>query len=160
MIVSRRRLSTAISGVLLVSAVATGAFQTATAAAAPDATACIAALRTDRDGAIHLSNSWLAAFNATATGTPLATADAKYIAALKASRDAYYKAYQYAYKGQKTLANAWIKKGNAAIARANAAVKVYNAEIAKINAKADAADVESATLATQMDATDETCAGL
>ncbi len=161
MLISRRRIATVLSSALLLSAgLFGGVFQAATATAAGDPAACIAALRADRTAALHLSDSWLAAYNATAIGSALAKADAKYIAALRESRDDYFKAYSYAYKGQKTTANSWVKKGNAAIVRANAAVKAYNAEVTKLNASVHAANQESDALTTQMDATDQTCAGL
>ena len=161
MLISRRRIAAMLSGGVLISAgVLGGAFQAASATAAADTSACIAALRADRAGALHLAGSWLDTYNATAIGTPLAKADARYIAALKESRDDYFKAFSFAYKGQKTTANTWVAKGNAAIVRANAAVRAYNVEIAKINATGDAADLESAALTTQTAATDQTCAGL
>jgi hypothetical protein len=159
--ISRRRIAALLSGgVLITAALMAGLFQAATATAAGDTTACIAALRSDRTAALHLAGSWLAAYNATAAGSALSKADDKYLLALKESRDDYFKAYTYAYKGQKTTANSWVKKGNAAIARANAAVRAYNAEIAKINAMADAASMESNALQTQIAATDATCLGL
>jgi hypothetical protein len=161
MIVSRRRVAGVLAGsVLVVSALATGALGAGLASAAPDATACINALRADRASALQLTSDWIATYNSTATGSALAKANANELKYLKLSRDDYFKAYQYAYKGQKTSANTWIKKGNDAIALANKAVTAYNAEVAKINASAAKNSTAADTLDTQITATDETCLGL
>jgi hypothetical protein len=161
MAITRRRIAVLLSGSTLAAAgIFGGALQAATVTAAGDTAACIAALRADRTASIHISNEWIDQFNASAEGSPLLAYQAAYLKALKESRDDYFKAYQYAFRGQKTTANSWVAKGNSAITRSNTYLAKYNAQITKIDTKSDAIDAEMATFDQQMTATDETCAGL
>jgi hypothetical protein len=160
MVVSRRRIAAVLSGCLLISgAVASGAIGAGLASAAPDATACINALRADRDAWLRVSNEQIDNFNLTTANSALVRADNNYIKYLKLQRDDYFKAYQFAFKGQKSTANTWIKKGNDTVALQNSAIKAYNAEIAKINAGVTKINADFDALDAQENATDQTCAG-
>jgi hypothetical protein len=161
MAITRRRIAVLLSGSTLAAAgIFGGALQAATVTAAGDTAACIAALRADRTATLNIANEWVVQFNSTATGSPLLAYQAAYLKALKESRDDFFKAYQYAFKGQRTTANSWIAKGNSATTRANTYLAKYNAQITKIDAKTDSINTEMDTLTQQMTATNETCAGL
>jgi hypothetical protein len=135
----------------------TGLGQPLAARAADDPVACINALRGDRTESLRISALQTANYNRTTIGSALARAQAAIDKARKDEGDALYKAYQYAYRGAKTTANAWIKKANAATARANAAIKTYNAQIAIINKASSTIDAAKNAFSSRRSATDLTC---
>ncbi len=156
----RTRLVFVIAGILLVGvAVQGGAFKPNSATAAADPTSCIKALRDDRAEAFRIIGEQNDEFNAAASDSKLGKAHAAYVRALRDAQADFFKAYQYAYQGQKTTANSWVKKGNAAVAISNAQGRIYNAEIDKLNATTVQIDADQNALGTKADATDATCQG-
>ena len=160
MLAIRTRLALVlVGGLVLGGAVQAGGFRQVAATAAGDPIACVAALRADRAEAFRIIGEQADQFNATTVGSALSKA---YDANTKALRDAvaaFFKAYQYAYKGSRVTANTWVKNGNAAIARANAQVKIYNGLIDGINATTTQINADHHALETRATSTDSTCQG-
>jgi hypothetical protein len=121
--------------------------------------ACIAALAADQVELNRIHVEETDNFNRGAETSVRAKADVARDKALGKAIDYYFQAYQRAFNGNRSGANASIDKGNAALKTANAKLRIIEAETKEINLATDRIEKELAALADQIASTTAMCQG-